>query len=98
MFLEGNRYFITFIDDFSKKLWVYFLKEKSAAFIVFKNFKALVENQSGHKLVTLRSDRGSEYTSKEFDKYCMEQGIKHQFTAAYPPQTKKKKKKDCRKK
>jgi len=92
MFLEGNRYFITFIDDFSKKLWVYFLKEKSAAFIVFKNFKALVENQSGHKLVTLRSDRGGEYTSKEFDKYCMEQGIKHQFTAAYPPQTKKKKK------
>jgi hypothetical protein len=53
MSLGGNRYFITSIDDFSKKLWVYFLKEKSAAFIVFKNFKALVENQSGHKLVTL---------------------------------------------
>jgi transposase InsO family protein len=86
MSLGGNRYFITFIDDFSKKLWVYFLKEKSTAFIVFKNFKALVENQSGHKLVTLRSDRGGEYTSKEFDKYCKEHGIKHQLTAAYTPQ------------
>jgi len=51
MSLGGNRYFITFIDDFSKKLWVYFLKEKSVVFTVFKNFKALVENQSGHKLV-----------------------------------------------
>jgi hypothetical protein len=58
MSLGGNRYFVTFIDDFSRKLWVYFLNEKSAAFTVFKNFKALVENQSGHKLVTLRSDRG----------------------------------------
>jgi transposase InsO family protein len=86
MSLEGNRFFITFIDDFSRKLWVYFLKEKSDAFIVFKNFKALVENQSGHKLVTLRSDRGGEYTSKEFDKYCREHGIKHQLTAAYTPQ------------
>jgi transposase InsO family protein len=86
MSLGGNRYFITFIDDFSRKLWVYFLKEKLAAFTVFKNFKALVENQSGHKLVTLRSDRGGEYTSKEFDKYCREQGIKHQFTTAYTPQ------------
>jgi hypothetical protein len=54
--LGGNRYFITFIDDFSRKLWVYFLKEKSAALTVFKNFKTLAENQSGHKLVTLRSD------------------------------------------
>jgi hypothetical protein len=60
----GNRYFITFIDDFSKKLWVYFLKEKSVSFIVFKNFKALVENQSGYKLVNLRSNRGGEYTSR----------------------------------
>jgi len=64
MSLGGNRYFITFIDDFSRKLWVYFLKEKSTAFTEFKNFKALVENQSGHKLVTLPSDRGGEYTSK----------------------------------
>ena len=79
MSLGGNRYFITFIDDFSRKLWDYFLKEKSAALIVFKNFKALDENQSSHKLVTLCSDRGGEYTSKEFDKYCREHGIKHQF-------------------
>jgi hypothetical protein len=86
MSLGGNKYFITFIEDFNKKFWVYFLKEKSAAFTVFKNFKALVENQSGYKLVTLRSDRGGEYTSKEFDKYCREQGIKHQFTTTYTPQ------------
>lgn len=67
-------------------MWVYFLKENSVAFIGSKNFKALAENQSGHKLVTLHSDRGGEYTSKEFDEYYRKQGIKHQFTTAYTPQ------------
>jgi Integrase core domain len=62
----GNNYFITFIDDYSRKTWVYFLKEKSAAFEVFKSFKNLVENESGYKIKTLRSNRGGEYTSKRF--------------------------------
>ena len=82
--LGGNKYFITFIDDFSRKLWVYILKEKSVAFNIFKNFKALVEVESGYKL-TLRSDRGGEYISNLFQEYCREQGIKRQFTTAYTP-------------
>ena len=82
----GNRYFITFIDDFSRKTWVYFLKEKSAALKIFKEFKALTEAESNHKLVAVRSDRGGEYTSNAFQAYCKEQGIRHQLTAAYTPQ------------
>ncbi|KAM1597308.1 hypothetical protein ACFX1Z_032224 [Malus domestica] len=82
----GNRYFITFIDDFSRKTWVYFLKEKSAALRVFKEFKALTEAKSNHKLVAVRSDRGGEYTSNDFQAYCKEQGIRHQLTTAYTPQ------------
>ena len=61
--LGGNQYFLTFIDDFSRKTWIYFLKEKSEVFYYFKIFKALVEKQSGFMLKTLRSDRGGEYTS-----------------------------------
>ncbi|CAL9028348.1 unnamed protein product [Prunus brigantina] len=82
----GNKYFITFIDDYSRKVWVYFLKEKSSAFNVFKNFKARTEVESKCKLVTLRSDRGGEYTSNAFQEFCKERGIKHQLTAAYTPQ------------
>ncbi|KAM1936926.1 hypothetical protein ACFX15_014142 [Malus domestica] len=82
----GNRYFITFIDDFSRKTWVYFLKEKSTALKVFKEFKALTEAESNHKLVAMRSDRGGEYTSNAFKAYCKEQGIRHQLTADYTPQ------------
>eukprot|EP00253_Pinus_taeda_P026414 PITA_26414 len=42
--LAGNQYFLTFIDDFTGKTWLYFLKNKSEVFEKFKNFKALVEN------------------------------------------------------
>ena len=57
----GSRYFITFIDDFSRYTWVYFLKQKSEACDVFKTFKAFVEKQSGYKIKILRTDRGTEY-------------------------------------
>jgi hypothetical protein len=82
----GNRYFITFIDDYSRMCWVYFLRNKSGALNVFKKFKAFVELQSGHKLKKLRSDRGGEYTSKEFEEFCEKQGMERQLTVAYSPQ------------
>jgi len=71
----GNRYFITFIDDYSRMCWVYFLRNKSDTLNVFKKFKAFVELQSGYKLKKLRSDRGGEYTSNEFQKFCVKQGM-----------------------
>ena len=83
--LEVKRYFVTFIDDFNRKLWVYILKEKSAVFTTFKHFEGLIEAESSHKLITLQSD-GGEYTSNLFQEYCREQGIKRQFTTAYTPQ------------
>ncbi|KAL0540527.1 hypothetical protein IC582_020535 [Cucumis melo] len=79
----GNRYFITFIDDFSRKLWIYFLKEKSEALVCFKSFKAFTENQSGYKIKTLRSDRGGEYIA--FGNFFKEQEIYHQMTARMTP-------------
>ena len=75
--LGGNNYFLTFIDDFSRKTWVYFLKRKSEVFEVFKEFKNLVENQSGCRIKVLRSDQGGEYTSDMFEKFCRDYGIRH---------------------
>jgi len=69
-------YLISFIDDFSRKTWVYLLKEKSEAFEVFKKFKVMVEKVTGRQIKFVRSDRGGEYTSTAFMKYCEEQGIR----------------------
>ncbi|KAL0296069.1 UNVERIFIED_CONTAM: Retrovirus-related Pol polyprotein from transposon TNT 1-94 [Sesamum radiatum] len=83
---EQNRYFILFIDDYSRMTWVYFMREKSEVFKVFKKFKNLVEKQSGRSIKVLRSDRGKEYNNSEFNKFCEEEGIEHQTTVSYNPQ------------
>jgi hypothetical protein len=84
--IGGSYYFLTFIDDFSRKTWVYFLRQKSETFGKFKEFRALVEKQSGYQLKVLRSDGGGEYELKEFHDYCKHHGIKRQFTTRYTPQ------------
>ncbi|CAL5333116.1 unnamed protein product [Camellia sinensis] len=81
----GKRYIITFIDDYSRKIWVYLLQEKSEAFAAFKSFKALVEKEVGQLIKVLRTDRGGEYNSHEFANFCETHGIKRQLTAAYTP-------------
>ena len=82
----GKRYFITFIDDCSKFTYVYLLSNKDEAFECFKRYKAEVENQKGRKIKCIRSDRGGEYFSHEFDTFCEEHGVIHQKTAPYTPQ------------
>ena len=64
--LSGYEYYVTFIYDYSRKTWIYFLNTKSEVFNKFKEFKALKENHSERRIKTLRSDNGGEYTSKEF--------------------------------
>ncbi|RVW51356.1 Retrovirus-related Pol polyprotein from transposon TNT 1-94 [Vitis vinifera] len=81
-----KRYLISFIDDYSRKVWIYFLTEKSEAFTTFKNYKNLVEKETGAFICCLRTDRGGEFTSLEFNAFCKTNGISRQLTAAYTPQ------------
>uniref|UniRef100_A0A2N9HWT1 Integrase catalytic domain-containing protein n=1 Tax=Fagus sylvatica TaxID=28930 RepID=A0A2N9HWT1_FAGSY len=82
----GAQYFMSFIDDYSRKVWVYFLKNKSEAFAKFKIWKAEVENQTGRKIKCLRTDNGTEYRDGDFLKFCEEHGIKRHFTVRKTPQ------------
>jgi len=83
---SGKRYLLVLVDDFSRKTWIYFLVDKSEAFETFKNFKNLVENEAKTTIHGLRTDRGGEFTSNEFNNFCKDNGIKRQLTAAYTPQ------------
>ena len=56
--LSGYEYYVTFIDDYSRKTWIYFLKTKDEVFRKFKEFKALIENHSERIIKTLRTNNG----------------------------------------
>ena len=77
---SGCNYFVTFINVYSRRTWIYFLEAKDEVFSQFQKFKALVENQTGKKIKILRSDNGGEYTSNEFKDFCKEVGIKKGLT------------------
>ncbi|KAK1569067.1 hypothetical protein Q3G72_032160 [Acer saccharum] len=77
----GYEYFITFTDDYSRFGYVYLMRHKSDAFDMFKAFKAEVENQLEKHIKILRSDRGGEYLSGEFQQYLIDNGIVSQFSA-----------------
>jgi len=79
-------YFLTFIDDFTHKTWVYFLKYKSETFGNFYEFKNLVENESNKKIKTLRTNDGGEFIKKVFNAYFFMHGIQHQNIVPYTPQ------------
>jgi len=65
--LGGAWYMLTIIDDYSMKVWPYFLKHKSEAFLAFKEWKAMVEKQTEKKVKKLRTDNGMEFCSEEFN-------------------------------
>ncbi|TXG53283.1 hypothetical protein EZV62_022452 [Acer yangbiense] len=66
----GSNYFLSLIDDYSRKVWIYLLKSKDQAFDSFKAWKKLVENQSSKKVKTLRTDNGLEFVKEEFNEFC----------------------------
>ncbi|KAH9714963.1 Integrase catalytic domain-containing protein [Citrus sinensis] len=92
--IVGYKYFITFIDDFSRYGHVELLAEKSESLYVFQAFKANVELQKGKKIKAVRSDRGGEYYGRydetgrnpgPFAKFLQECGIEAQYTMPGTP-------------
>ncbi|KAL6320066.1 hypothetical protein AAG906_004463 [Vitis piasezkii] len=92
---NGQQYYITFIDDYSRYGYLYLIHDKSQSLDVFKNFKAEVENQLSKKINVVRSYHGSEYYGRydgsdeqrpgPFAKYLMECGIVPQYTMLGTP-------------
>ena len=72
--LGKSVYYVSFIDDFSRNTWIYFLKKKKIK-VLRTDKKALVENQTEKKVKVLRTDNGGEFCSKEFEELCKKCGI-----------------------
>jgi transposase InsO family protein len=83
---NGYRYYILFVDDYTRFSWLYLLKNKSDVFTTFKNFKATVEKQLSKQIQFLRTDCGGEYTSNDFNAFCASNGITHHLSCPHTPQ------------
>jgi transposase InsO family protein len=77
---SGYRYWITFINNWSRYGWIWLLKKKSDAFEAFKAFKAHVELQFGAKIACLHDDKGGEYIGHLWDAFFAEHGIRREHT------------------
>jgi transposase InsO family protein len=84
--LGGSLYYVTLIDDYSRKTWLYLLKTKEIFFSKFQEFKVEIENLTSKKIKTLRTDNGGEYTSKEFVVFCKSAGIRREIIISHNPQ------------
>ncbi|KAK4411889.1 Retrovirus-related Pol polyprotein from transposon TNT 1-94 [Sesamum angolense] len=82
----GNKYFLSIIDNFSRKVFFFLMKHKSDVFENFRKWKILVENQTGKKLKVLHTDNGLEFCNQSFSNLCDECGIKRHKTNPYTPQ------------
>ena len=76
--LLGERWYVTFIDGFSRCTWLYLLKHKSEVLSAFKDFYTLVCNQYNANVKVFRSDNGTEYLNGDFDSFLASRGIIHQ--------------------
>ena len=84
--MGGLRYYVIFVDDFSRRTWVYVLKSKDDVLSAFLKWKKMVETQTGRKIRHLRTDNGGEYCSDQFLKLCQDEGIVRHFTVRGTPQ------------
>ena len=84
--LGGAKYFVLFIDDYSRYTTIYTIKTKSAVIDCFQTFKAEVENVYNLQNKRFRSDGGGEYTSTAFCKLLSEAGMIREQTAPYRPE------------
>jgi hypothetical protein len=78
------KYYVSFIDDHTRKVWVYFMKYKGEVFQHFLNFKAMVEQEKGVNIKCLKSNGGGEYFSNEFNEYLKEHGIQRKYRVVIP--------------
>jgi Integrase core domain len=83
---DNFKYFVTFIDDFSRATWLYLLNSKTEVFPIFKDFAKLISTQYNTQIRILRTDNGTEYINNNFRDFLSNMGIIHQTTCVGTPE------------
>ena len=73
--IGGAKYFVTFIDDFTRYCFIYFMNSKTKVVEKFKELKRLIENQLNKRIKALRTDNGLEYVNSHLSRILKNNGI-----------------------
>jgi IS30 family transposase len=84
--VNGKKYGLVIVDDYSRWTWVKFLRSKDESHLIFYIFCTQVQNEKGLTIVKVRSDHGGEFENKDFEKIFEENGISHDFSCPRTPQ------------
>ena len=84
--IEKHKYYVIFVDDYSRRCWIFFMQKKRKTFSKFCEFKALVEKESGNQVKALRSNNGGEYISGKLKDFCSKEGIRRELIVPRNPQ------------
>ncbi|GFX20882.1 retrovirus-related Pol polyprotein from transposon TNT 1-94 [Trichonephila clavipes] len=82
----GNKYFLSITDDYSRKVTVFPIRNKSDVFHTFIRFQKRAERFLSKKVIAVRTDGGLEFCNKDMDNFLTELGIKHEVTNSYTPE------------
>ena len=74
-FFNDFNYYVTFLDDFSRKCWVFLIKNKSDVPDTFIKFYNFISNTTSFKIINVKSDHGTEYINKNLIKFMESKGI-----------------------
>lgn len=83
---DGNKYFLTLVDDFSRMTWLFLLKFNSYVCVVLKFFMSYVKTQFNKNVKVIRTDNGLEFVNSTYSELFNNLGMVHQRTCVYTPQ------------
>jgi transposase InsO family protein len=84
--IDGSKYCLVIVDDYSRLTWVLFLQEKSQTQETLKGFLRRVQNKFILRIKKIRSDNGMEFKNSQIEGFLKDEGIKHEFSSTYTPQ------------
>jgi hypothetical protein len=84
--IDGSKYCLVIVDDYSRFTWVFFLQEKSQTQETLKGFLRQAQNEFGLRIKKIRSDNGMEFKNSLIEGFLEDEGIKHEFSSPYTPQ------------
>jgi hypothetical protein len=83
--IDGSKYCLVIVDDYSRFTWVFFLQEKSQTQETLKGFLRRAQNEFGLRIKKIRSDNGTEFKNSQIEGFLEDEGIKHGFSSPYTP-------------